>query len=119
MAPRRALRCLVAALALCATACKGKDEKQAGGAVDAMCEKLGKACGDNDKHSQKITDECKQAVAKQASCADKLSAVYDCYEKDVCGKADKVWALDDMRVLADRNNKCVAERNGVSECAPK
>jgi hypothetical protein len=118
MGIRKALGCLVAALALYATACKGKDDKQAGG-VDAMCDHLGKTCGDNDKHSQKIVDECKQAVANQASCADKLKAVYDCYEKEVCGKADKVWALDDMRVLADRNNKCAAERNAVSECAPK
>ena len=114
MANRRVLGCLVAAFALYATGCKGKDDKGAD-----RCEQLGKACGDNEKHSQKIVDECKAAAAKQATCADKLSAMYDCYEKEVCGKADKVWALDDMRVLADRNNKCAAERNAVSECAPK
>ncbi len=119
MAPRRALGCLVAALALCAAACKGKDDSKQAGGVDAMCGQLGKTCGDNDKHAQKIADECKQAVANQATCADKLKAVYDCYEKDVCGKGDKVWALEDMQVLADRNNKCAAERNAVAECGGK
>jgi len=118
MALRSSLGCLLAALALSATGCKGKDDKASSG-PDARCEQLGKTCGDSDKHSQKIVDECKKAAAKQASCADKLSALYDCYEKDVCGKSDKVWALEDMRVLADRNQKCVDERNAVSACAPK
>jgi hypothetical protein len=45
--------------------------------------------------------------------------MYDCFEKELCGKTDKVWALDDLRVLADRKNKCVAERNAVAECPGK
>jgi hypothetical protein len=117
MALRIALGCLLAGFALSATACKGKDG--ANGDLAARCEQLGKTCGDNDKHTEKIVDECKQAAAKQATCADKVSALYDCYEKDVCGKGDKLWALDDMRVLAERKTKCAAEREAVKACAGK
>jgi hypothetical protein len=89
--------------------------------LDGRCERLAKACGDKDKHIEKIVDECKQAAKKQVDkgCADKANALYDCYDKELCGKADKVWALDDLRVLADRQNKCVAERNAIGECVLK
>lgn len=120
MAPRRAFGCLVAALALYATACKGKDDAaKKPGDLDSRCEQLGKICGDTDAHIAKIVDACKQAATKQASCADKVTALYDCYEKDVCNKADRVWALEDMRVLAERNKLCAAERTAVATCGGK
>jgi hypothetical protein len=124
MALRRLLGCLpVAALALCAwTACKDKGDAAkahvSAADLDKRCEQLAKACGDPGKHSEKILDECKQAAKMQAEsgCPDKAMAVYDCYEKELCGKGDQVWALDDLRVLAERHNKCVAERNARNEC---
>jgi hypothetical protein len=117
MALRRLLGTLpVAALAVCAwTACKGK-----GGAadLDTRCEQLGKACGDTDKHVEKIVDECKQAAKDQVQggCKDKAIAVFECYQKELCGKGDKVWAFEDLRVLADRHGKCEAERKASQEC---
>lgn len=112
---------LVAAVALCA--CKGKDDSKAKApatGLDAKCEALGTVCGDTDKHIQKIVDECKQAAAKLgAPCTDKAAAAYDCYTKQLCGGKDKVWALDDLRVLVDRHGKCVAERDAVKACTPK
>lgn len=118
MALRRFLP--VAALALCAwTACKSGDPKTA--EIDKRCEQLGRVCGDKDKHDQKIIDECKQAAKKQVenSCTDKAAALYDCYEKELCGGEEKVWALDDLRVLADRHKKCSAERSALRECVDK
>jgi len=127
MVPRRLLgRLLVAALAVCAcAACKDKGDgakTQASAAdLDKRCEQLGKACGDNDKHVEKIIEECKQAAKKHVEngCTAKTLAVYDCYEKALCGNGDKVWAIDDLRVLADRHGKCVAERGASRECAEK
>ncbi len=89
--------------------------------LDKRCEELGKACGDNDKHVEKIIDECKQAAKRQVEkgCTDKALAAYSCYEKDVCGNGDKVWAVDDLRVLADRHSKCVAEGSASRECVEK
>jgi hypothetical protein len=89
--------------------------------LDKRCEQIAKACGDKDKHSDKLADECKQAAQKQTakSCVDKAIAAYDCYEKELCGKDDKVWALDDFRVLADRHKKCTAERDALKDCASK
>ena len=122
---RRLVGCLPAALALCVwTACKDKDEKADKSDVaklarlDTRCEQLAKACGDTPKHVDKITDECKQAGAKQVAkgCIDKATAVYDCYEKELCSKGDKVWTVDDLRVLAERHNKCLAERTAVRGC---
>ena len=107
-----ARRSLFAVLALCTwMACK---DKPAGDA----CEQLGKTCGDNDKHGEKITADCKAAPPK-AGCEDKTNALYGCYEKELCGKSDKVWALEDLRVLADRKSKCAAERAAVAECVGK
>jgi hypothetical protein len=124
MALRRLLGCLpVAALVVCAwTACKDKADvaKTQPSATDlnGLCDRLGKLCGDSDKHVEKIIEECKQAAKKhvEKGCADKASDVYGCYAKDVCAGSDKVWALDDLRVLADRHGKCVAERNAAREC---
>jgi hypothetical protein len=118
MALRRHLA--VAALVLAATACKDKDKAATPSAdFDKRCERLGKVCGDQDKHIQKVTDECKQAAKTQASCITEVAAVYSCYEKELCGGKEKVWALDDLRVLADRHGKCVAERDVSRACTEK
>src|SRR6187401_1897926 len=94
---------LVAALALGVwTGCKDKGTSTP---LDDKCERLAKACGDQDKHVTKIVEACKQAAAKQVEkgCTDKATAAYDCYENDLCGATkEKVWAFDDFRVLADR-----------------
>jgi hypothetical protein len=123
---------LAAALATCAlTGCKDKDkDKDKGDVAKAptgagdfteRCTRLAKACGDTDKHIEKILEECKQATMQLAAkgCGDKTLAVYDCYEKDLCGTAGKVWTLDDLRVLSERHNKCTAERTARAECAAK
>lgn len=121
--PRRLLGCFaVAALALSlGGACKGKKSDTGATPLDARCQQLAKACGDDDKHTATILDECKQAAQKQvdAKCTDKVTAAYDCFEKELCGKADKVWALDDFRVLADRHTKCVVERDAARDCVEK
>src|SRR6185436_13518544 len=101
MAPRRLLGCLpVAALALCAwTACKDKGDAAkappSATELDRRCVQLAKACGEKDKHIEKILEECMTAAKKQveSSCTAKVVTVYDCYEKELCGKGDKVWAL--------------------------
>lgn len=111
------------ALALCAWAgCKDSgDTGKTQTSADLMtrCEQLAKACGDTDKHVQKIVDECKQAAEVQAAngCAEKAIAAYDCYENELCGKGDKVWALNDLRVLSDRHGKCRAERDASRTCS--
>jgi hypothetical protein len=127
MALRRLRGCLlVAALAVCAgTACKDKGDvaktKATAAALDERCTRLGTVCGDKDKHIEKIGEECKLAAKKQVEkgCTDKAIAVYDCYEKELCGYADKVWTLEDLGVLAERKSKCVAERNAARECVEK
>jgi hypothetical protein len=133
MALRRLLGCLpVAALVVCAwTACKDSKDGKDKGAVakapvtaadlDERCELLAKACGDKDKHVEKIIEACKQTAKKQVEkgCTEKAVAVNDCYVKDLCGGADKVWTFEDLRVLAERHNKCVAERAADRECVEK
>lgn len=123
MALRKPLGCLpLAALAVCAwVGCKGgaaKTEATVAG-LDKRCEQLGKACGSSDKHVEKIIEDCKAAAKTHVKkgCIDKAIALYDCYEEDLCGKADQVWTIDDLRVLADRKGRCVAERNAARECA--
>lgn len=120
MALRRFLgRLAVMALAFGAwTACN--DKGGAGGAA-ARCEQLAKACGEKDKHVETLVAECTQAAQKpvESGCTEQTLAVYDCYEKELCGKGDKVWSLDDLRVLADRHDRCVAERTALVECAAK
>lgn len=115
-------------LALCAiAACGGnKDDKPEGDpatpspatASADQCVKLAKLCGDKEKHVDKIVEECKAAMKKQADkgCTDKATAAYDCYQRDVCGKSEKVWSLVDLGVLAERHKSCVAERNALRTC---
>ena len=111
-----------AALAVCAwTACNDKGASPMpmdNLALGKRCEQLAKACGDSDKHIQKIAEECKRAAEKEArsGCTEKVIAAYDCYEKELCGKQDKVWTLDDLRVLSERHSKCVTARNAVRTC---
>ena len=118
----------VAALLVCTWAGCGKDKekgKSADGTGEASsadlvtrCDELAKACGDQEKHIQTIAAECKEAAKEQVAggCTEKAVAAYDCYLKELCGKADKVWALDDLRVLSDRHGKCVAERDASRAC---
>jgi hypothetical protein len=119
MARRQHLGCLaIATLVVCAWAgCdNGRAAKSSG--LAKRCEQLGRVCGDKDKHDEKIIDECKRAAQQQAErgCTEQVSAVYDCFEKELCGTREAVWALDDLRVLADRHHKCVAERKASREC---
>jgi len=118
----RPVFCLLVTLALSGSlGCKNKDKddgaKAAGPNLDSRCEQLAKACGD-DTHTPKLLDSCKQAAKKQLEkvCGDKASVMYDCYEKELCGKGDKVWSIDDLRVLADRHAKCAAEQTATKTC---
>jgi hypothetical protein len=118
MAPRRLLGCLSVAALFVSVAMGCSKGNQATAELDKRCEQLAKACGDNDKHIEKIVEECKQAAKQQAEkkCSDKAIATYDCFEKELCGGGDKVWTLDDLRVLANRHKKCVAEQKASSDC---
>ncbi len=117
----------IAILAVCAaTGCKDKKKDAATtqattADLDKQCQHLAAACGDQGKHVDKIANECKQGGARQAEkgCTAKAVALYSCYEKELCGKSDKVWALDDLRVLGERQSKCVAERSALGECLAK
>lgn len=113
----------IVALALCAwAACKDEDAASKGPAdLGARCAQLAKACGDNEKRVEKLLAECAVTVEKQGdkTCTNEASAVYACYEKELCGKDDKVWTLDDLRVLAERHGKCAAERDALRACATK
>jgi hypothetical protein len=93
------------------SACKGKEAPKT---PDTRCVQLGKACADTDKHIAKLAEDC--MMANKPNCGDKASALYDCYEKELCGKADKIWALQDLGVLADRNGKCAAEKTAFKDC---
>jgi hypothetical protein len=86
--------------------------------LETRCEQLGKACGEKDKHKDAITKACKAAAKEQTEkgCADKATAAYDCYEKELCGKIKKIWALDDFRVLTERHNMCVEARKASEAC---
>ena len=116
----------VAALVVFAWVGCGKDKDQGdkgetrGSSADLVtrCEELAKACGDGDKHVQKIAAECKEVAKEQvvSGCSEKAVAAYDCYLKNLCGKGDKVWALDDLRVLSERHGKCVPERDASRAC---
>lgn len=118
------------AMMLCA--CGGKDAdkgKETGSAkadvpaadLETRCDLLAKTCGDQDKHVEKIALECrllaKQSVQK--GCTAAAIAVSDCYAKELCGKADKVWAYGDLPVLAERKSQCVAERAALDACVAK
>lgn len=90
-------------------------------ALHEQCERLGKACGRGPKRVSQIIAECRQAAAKQIEmgCAGAAIAAYNCYEDRLCGKADPVWALDDLRVLSARNARCIAEGNALRGCIDK
>jgi hypothetical protein len=107
-------------LALCLAVGCGKDKAAPGKTPDltAHCETMALACGDKDKHIAKITGECKDAAKPmtEKGCAAAAHALYDCYEKQVCSGKDRVWTLDDLRVLAGRNSKCVVEQMAVTDC---
>ena len=116
---------LLATLALCGwLGCKNKDKddgaktQASASSLDSRCEQLAKTCGDGDKHVAKLLDTCKQAAKMQLEkvCGDKASAMYDCYEKELCNKGDKVWTIDDLRVLADRHGKCADEQTATRTC---
>ena len=136
MSLRRPFRWVpIAALVVCAWAGCGKDKDKdkgtgtgdegTGGASSAdlvtRCDELAKACGDKEKHIQAIASACKEAAKEQVAsgCTEKAVAAYDCYLKELCGKADKIWALEDLRVLSDRHGKCVAERDASRACVEK
>lgn len=86
--------------------------------LDDRCVQLAKACGHTDKHVARIIAQCKQAAKTQVEqgCTDTAIAAYDCYETRLCGKADNVWALDDLRILSARHATCVAEGDAVRAC---
>ncbi|HEY5937809.1 MAG TPA: hypothetical protein VIU61_24340, partial [Kofleriaceae bacterium] len=86
--------------------------------LERRCDRLGKACGDGAKHVTKLTAECKQAAKRQtqSSCARAAITAYDCYETKLCGRKDKVWALDDLRILSERKARCAAEAEAVRAC---
>lgn len=135
MAPRRrqsTLAGIAAVTLVCWTAC-GKDKSDhkappagsgsapvAATGSDARCEQLGRACGDTDKHIEKVVAGCKQAALSQADgCTDKINAAYDCFERELCGKGDNIWALDDFGVLVERHKKCVTEHAAAKSCGGK
>src|SRR5215208_3242236 len=135
MALRRMLGCLrLAALAAVAlTGCKdgSGDSKDAGAEntakpqagvaqLEKRCDRLGKVCGEKFKHQEKIIEDCIEAAKSQTEkgCWDKVGALYDCYESEICGKFEneKVWAIDDLRVLSERHTRCLAQRTASDAC---
>lgn len=86
--------------------------------VAARCARLGTTCGDMPKHEAKITAECEQALAALASeCRGAAVAAFECYEQELCGSDDKIWAYADLGVLAERRGRCAAERAALATCA--
>jgi hypothetical protein len=124
MAYRSVLGCLrvVTVTAVCVftwTGCKDKGAKLTAADLDRQCEQLAVTCGDKDKHTDKILDGCKLAATAQVErgCITKAISAYDCYQRSLCGGKDRVWALDDFGVLAERHGKCVDEHKALRECA--
>lgn len=89
--------------------------------LDKRCDALATACADTDKHIAKLGGECKDTAKTQTEkgCADLAVKLYNCYENAVCGTGDKVWALPDLKVLADRHKKCDAEQTALTTCMGK
>ncbi len=104
-------------------ACKGGSSapKATAADLDKRCTQIGPACGEKVKHQERMIEECQTAAKKQVEqgCTDQVMAAYDCFDKELCGKGDKVWALDDLNVLAERKTKCDAELKAVRECTQK
>jgi hypothetical protein len=121
MAIRKLGWLLIAACAL--TGCSKGDGKAGAGAtdLDKRCEALAKACADTDKHIAQLGDECKADAKKQITkgCNDFAMALHNCYENAVCGTGDKVWAMPDLKVLADRHKKCAPEQKALTDCMGK
>ena len=105
-------------LVLCFAIGCGKEKAAKPVDLASHCETMAMACGDKDKHIQKITAECKEAVKPMTDkgCADAANTLYTCYESQVCSGKDRVWTLDDLRVLAGRHSKCVVEHMALTEC---
>lgn len=86
--------------------------------LPTQCERLGHACGDTAKHITAVIAQCKTGatdlVAK--NCVEQATKLYACYEAKVCGKDSKIWALEDLRVLAERHHKCAAEAAALQRC---
>jgi hypothetical protein len=85
----------------------------------AHCEQMAKTCSDSDKHIAALADECAASLGQASRCTAEGIAIYDCYQKELCGKSEKVWALEDLRKLADRHGVCNAERDALRACATK
>jgi hypothetical protein len=83
---------------------------------DKRCTQLAKVCGDKDKHIAKIHDGC---VAAAAKCPDTAMALFDCFEQELCLKADKVWTFEDLGVLAERKKNCADQRKASAACVAK
>ena len=119
MKGRRSLAWLaVAALAACGvTGCSGDGDSTL---VDlkaaAQCDKLAAACGDVDTHIETIGQECRALAESSSACTDAALALYDCYERELCGGDDEVWALDDLRVLSERHEVCLEQRDALERC---
>ncbi len=111
---------IAAVVAFAATGCKDNGSGRAPGptALGPRCLRLGKVCGSEAKHVDKIVDECDAVAAKQVEkgCVESVSAQYECYEKELCGKDDKIWAFNDLSVLAKRRDKCAAEIKAAQRC---
>lgn len=106
-------------LAVALAACKGNGGNGSTakpGDLASRCEELAKTCGDNEKHIAAIADSCKQAAQTQQACTAQVNALYTCYQSQLCGKTDRVWAYDDFSVLAQRKNACATELKAVHEC---
>lgn len=117
-----ALRTILLVVACAAMGCKdSKPAKSQVADLNRSCEQLGMVCGDKDKHIDKLVEECTQNATKQVEkgCGAKATALYDCYQKELCTGKEKVWALEDLRVLGERHKKCVAEHTALTECVGK
>jgi hypothetical protein len=99
---------------------KGGGGGVGGAKLAERCEPMAKKCGDSSRLA-KLVGECTLAATKLSDkgCVAEARAAFDCYEKKLCGKGDKVWALDDFRVLAERNKACLDEREAIAACLRK
>jgi serine/threonine-protein kinase len=87
--------------------------------LPTQCERLGYACGDTAKHITAVIEQCKRGAADLATkkCVAQANKLYECYQAKVCGKDAKIWALEDLRVLAQRHHACAAEATALQTCA--
>ncbi len=105
----------LAALAVSgAIGCDGDESSD----VVAQCDQLAGACGDGEEHVETIGQECKELVDRTGAdaCADAALALFDCYERELCERDDAVWALDDLRVLSERHETCLDQRDALNLC---